>query len=164
VKPSDFGRRERSFIFIPMMVSVLILGIIASPIPEVRQFKERILQIFSKLGDFLGGAYRGSQLIQKMKRNEHLVGDTENFMLKSDLEIHNYQKMFFILEAYLIILDWEILPAVENLYCSASKRSNEKLRYFCSEFENGQFGKLNQILSLGIKLVSPEATSNLCQL
>lgn len=119
----------QSFIFVPMISGSKILGIIALEI-ECKEFKEVELQVFSQLGDVLGGAYRGSQLSKKVERNENLLASTEILAKSGSWRYSTSRKMFFISGGLSNLFGLGDQPAVEEYTVLIKKIERETRSIF----------------------------------
>ncbi|GAA0879953.1 hypothetical protein GCM10009119_29230 [Algoriphagus jejuensis] len=102
-RQTDEGR-EKSRIFVPMISGNKLLGMVRfqSDIPGFL-FEKKEIQVLRQFGDVLAAAFLGSQMTQKLERNENLLAHTE-MLSKSGSWRFSIQKKRFQFSGGLAVL------------------------------------------------------------
>ncbi len=93
---SAFTNLLHSRILIPMISGSKLLGLIRfESSGMIFPFEEREIQVFRQLGDVLAGAFLGSQMNQKIERNENLLTYTEILSKSGSWRYSNFKNKFY---------------------------------------------------------------------
>lgn len=83
-------------LLIPMISSENLLGIIQFEFyPDRFAYAEKDLQLLKQFGDILAGAYLGSQITRKLKRNEDLLTYTEMLSRSGSWRYSAFKELFY---------------------------------------------------------------------
>ncbi len=104
IKLSTFVKNQGStsssdqigLLFIPMISGERLLGFIQFEFnPDQFGYSERNLQVLKQFGDILAGAYMGSQITRKLKRNEDLLTYTEALSRSGSWRYSAFKNRFY---------------------------------------------------------------------
>ncbi len=111
-----------SRILVPMISGNRLLGLVRfqSHAPDF-PFEEKEIQVLRQLGDVLAGAYLGSQMNQKLERNENLLAYTEVLSKSGSWRFSVHKKRFFFSAGLAGLFDLGSDPTIQDFWVLISK-------------------------------------------
>ncbi|WP_026970033.1 PAS domain S-box protein [Algoriphagus terrigena] len=106
---------SNSRILVPMISGNRLLGLVRFESEKLDfPFVEKEIQVLRQLGDVLAGAYLGSQMTQKIERNENLLAYTELLSKSGSWRLSVPKKRFFFSSGLASLFDLGSKPVTQD--------------------------------------------------
>lgn len=116
-RPHAIRDLSHSRILVPMLSGTRLLGLLRfhSSAPFF-PFEEKEIQVLRQLGDVLAGAYVGSQMTQRLERNENLLAYTELLSKSGSWRLSTHKRRFHFSGGLASLFDLGTEPIIQDFW------------------------------------------------